>query len=414
VNSTVNWPLIPLGDAFWFQEGPGVRNWQFTTEGIKLLNVANIEKGGTLNLAKTDRHLGEAEVKKKYSHFLVDPGDLVIASSGISFDNDGLLRTRGAFVEKSDLPLCLNTSTIRFKAKDRLSDLHFLRHWLDGREFRSQITRLVTGTAQQNFGPSHLKAIKITLPPLKDQRRIAAILDQADTLRGKRRAALGQIDTLTQTMFLDLFGDPGKNPKGWPERPVSDYVAEFQGGKSIEAEVGEHTITRNRVLKISAVTGMKFLAHESKPVPDSYEPPLEHFVRVGDLLFSRANTTELVGAVAYVEATPPNVLLPDKLWRFVWRRPLTVEPFFIWALFQTPSMRREIERRATGTSGSMKNISQEKVFGIPTIIPPLPLQQIFARRLSFVEKLKSLHCEFQGEVDALFTSLEYRASRGEL
>ncbi|MEO7299182.1 MAG: restriction endonuclease, partial [Verrucomicrobiota bacterium] len=150
MKAAAKWPSLPLTEVFWFQEGPGVRNWQFTTSGIKLLNVANIEKGGTLNLEKTDRHLDESEVEKKYSHFLVDSGDLVIASSGISFDDDGLLRTRGAFVRDEHLPLCLNTSTIRFKAIDGVSDLRFLRLWLNGREFRSQITKLVTGTAQQN------------------------------------------------------------------------------------------------------------------------------------------------------------------------------------------------------------------------------------------------------------------------
>ncbi len=103
-----------------------MRKWQFTTSGIKLLNVANIEKNGTLNLEKTERHLDEAEVAEKYPHFLVDAGDLVIASSGISFDDDGLLRTRGAFVFDEHLPLCLNTSTIRFKAIDGVSDLRFL------------------------------------------------------------------------------------------------------------------------------------------------------------------------------------------------------------------------------------------------------------------------------------------------
>ena len=94
-----HWPTLPLADAYWFQEGPGVRKWQFRNNGIKLLNVANITKQGVLDLSKTDRYLGEEEVADKYSHFLIDEGDLVIASSGISFDEDGLLRTRGAFVE---------------------------------------------------------------------------------------------------------------------------------------------------------------------------------------------------------------------------------------------------------------------------------------------------------------------------
>jgi type I restriction enzyme, S subunit len=413
-NSLKSWNCLPLSEAFWFQEGPGVRNWQFTNSGIKLLNVGNIEKGGTLNLEKTDRHLSKEEVEKKYSHFLIDAGDLVIASSGISFDDDGLLRTRGAFLEKHQLPLCLNTSTIRFKAIEGISDLAFLRFWLNGREFRSQITKLVTGTAQQNFGPSHLKATKITLPPLEEQKRIVEILDRAESLRAMRRQSIEQLNTLTQAIFIEMFGDPDTNPKGWDLKPVYEYVAEFQGGKSIESESGENVITQNRILKVSAVTGMKFLSHESKPVSDSYNPPPDHFVKSGDLLFSRANTTQLVGAVAYVENTPSNLLLPDKLWRFIWQKPAITEPFFVWALFQTPALRYEISRRATGTSGSMKNISQEKVFGIKTILPPLELQQKFTQRVKAIEELKTTHQKSLTELDALFASLQHRAFRGEL
>ncbi|MGB9120082.1 MAG: restriction endonuclease subunit S [Candidatus Angelobacter sp.] len=409
-----SWPSVPLSEAFWFQEGPGVRKWQFTKVGVKLLNVGNIEKDGSLNLSKTDRHLDEVEVEKKYSHFLVDAGDLVIASSGISFDEDGLLRTRGVFVKQTDLPLCLNTSTIRFKPVEGVSDLRFLRLWLNSRDFRAQITRLVTGTAQQNFGPSHLKATKIRLPSLEEQRRIAAILDKADELRAKRRAALAQLNQFALSVFEKVFGDPSENPKHWPVRLVSDYVVRFQGGKSIDSEAGESVTTRNRVLKISAVTGMHFLSEESKPVPDSYTPPKEHFVSRGDLLFSRANTTELVGAVAYVHHAPKNLLLPDKLWRFVWRQPDCIEPRFFWFLFQTPALRREIGRRATGTSGSMKNISQEKLMNISTIFPPISIQRDFVRKLSAIEKMKGLHSTSLKQMDALFASLQYRAFRGEL
>ena len=223
-------PQVPLNEAFWFQEGPGVRKWQFTTSGIKLLNVANIVKDGTIDLSRTDRHLSEEEVNKKYSHFLVDSGDLVIASSGITIDSDGFLRTRGGFIEERHLPLCMNTSTIRFKSLNGSSDLGYLRHWLQSFEFRSQITREVTGIAQKNFGPSHLKRLRISLPPLAEQKRIAAILDAADALRAKRREALAQLDTLLQSTFLDMFGDPVINPMGL-RRETLKSAFEFTTGK---------------------------------------------------------------------------------------------------------------------------------------------------------------------------------------
>jgi len=153
------WKKVKLSDAYWFQEGPGVRRWQFKMSGIKLLNVGNITKDNTLDLEKTDRHLDPEEVATKYKHFLVDAGDLVIASSGISFDADGFLRTRGAFVKKDDLPLCMNTSTIRFKSVDQISDLKYFRYWLQSNEFRAQVSKFVTGSAQLNFGqggcPAH-------------------------------------------------------------------------------------------------------------------------------------------------------------------------------------------------------------------------------------------------------------------
>jgi type I restriction enzyme S subunit len=266
----------------------------------------------------------------------------------------------------------------------------------------------------QHVNRREFLSTRLYLPSLAEQRRIAQMLDRAEALRAKRRAALGQLDTLTQAIFLDMFGDPATNPKGWPVRPVSEYVSEFQGGKSIEADSDENVVARNRVLKVSAVTGMRFLPEESKPVPERYEPPPEHFVRRGDLLFSRANTTELVGAVAYIWDTPRNLLLPDKLWRFVWRDASKTEPLFIWALFQTLPLRYEIGRRATGTSGSMKNISQEKVLGIRSIVPPPEAQHDFARRVAAVEKLNATYRASLAEMDALFASLQYRAFRGEL
>ena len=116
----------------------------------------------------------------------------------------------------------MNTSTIRFKSLNEVSELAYLRHWLQSFEFRSQITREVTGIAQKNFGPSHLKRLRISLPPLAEQKRIAGILDAADALRAKRREALGQFDTLLQSTFLDMFGDPVTNPMGWEKPRLED------------------------------------------------------------------------------------------------------------------------------------------------------------------------------------------------
>jgi type I restriction enzyme S subunit len=286
---------------------------------------------------------------------------------------------------------------------------NFLCHYLKKR----RLDDVISGSAQPQITREGLRAVEIPLPPIAQQKRIAAILDKAEELRSLRRQALAQLNAMTQSIFLEMFGDPAINPKGWDIFKVSDYVSTFQGGKNIDPE-DEKTVTRNRVVKVSSVTSMIFRPEESKPLPDSYEPPEDHFIKPGDLLFSRANTTELVGAVAYVQSTPKNITLADKVWRFVWKEPLKVDSIFIWFLFQTPAMRYEIGRRATGTSGSMKNISQPKTLSIPTILPPLPLQQEFARRVEEIEQLKVTHRESLAHLDALFASLQHRAFRGEL
>jgi type I restriction enzyme S subunit len=330
----------------------------------------------------------------------------------VLFSKDGTVGK--VHVVATDKPFAVLSSLAILRPKTQLIEARYLGYALRSPFVLEDALKRKTGSAIRRIILSDLKRVRLPLPPLEEQRRIAEILDRAEELRSKRREAIAQLDTLTQAIFLEMFGDPATNPKGWAVQPVSKYVAEFQGGKSIESESGENILTINRILKVSAVTGMKFLAHESKPVPDSYTPPLAHFVRPGDLLFSRANTTELVGAVAYVESTPSNLLLPDKLWRFVWQKPPMTEPLFVWALFQTPAIRYEISRRATGTSGSMKNISQQKVFGITTIIPPLSIQKEFAHRVEAVEKLKASHRASLSELDALFASLQHRAFRGEL
>ncbi len=270
----------------------------------------------------------------------------------------------------------------------------------------------VRGTTADNIPTESLRQLQIPLPPLLEQKRIAEILDRAETLRAKRRAALALLDELTQSIFLDMFGDAEVQTSKWPVKKIGEYVSEFQGGKSLESTDSE--TSQHRVLKVSAVTGMKFRPEESKPISDEYVPPGDHFVRNGDLLFSRANTTELVGAVAYVNNCPANLLLPDKLWRFVWKKEHRIHPLFIWYLFQTRPVRREIGNRATGTSGSMKNISKEKLFGISTILPPFELQQKFADQLVSIEGVQHRSIESSKELDQLFASLQVRAFRGEL
>lgn len=304
-------------------------------------------------------------------------------------------------------------STLR--ADPERLDAKFLYWW-----FSSDRTQaLLRSFGQKTTNISNLNAarclnLEIPLPTLSEQRRIAAILDQADALRNKRREALVLLNDLKQSIFVEMFGDLLANDRAWPWAAVSDFVAGFESGKSIVADDEDNSNSPFRVLKISAVTSLEYKPEHSKAIPSDYTPPKSHVVRKGDLLFSRANTSELIGAVAFVSDTPENLLLPDKLWRFKWHEEPRAAPLYVLHLFQQQKFRNEVASRASGSSGSMKNISQPKVLSIRLGHPPLSLQEIFSSRMQVIEAIKCNHRASLKALDSLFASLQHRAFRGEL
>lgn len=139
-------------------------------------------------------------------------------------------------------------------------------------------------------------------------------------------------------------------------------------------------------MKVSAVTSGIFKAYEAKPAPDDHVPAQEHHVRAGDFLFSRANTSELVGAVAIADDVPDGLLLPDKIWRIQWDA-ARIEPRYAYSLLRTSEIRRIFAVIGSGTSGSMKNISQAKLVRVPVPLPPLAIQTAFAEQTHRIETL---------------------------
>ena len=174
------WNMERMEDVCWFQEGPGVRNTQFTASGVKLLNGTNIFRG-VLNLETTSRFISTREAYGPYAHFLADEGDIVLASSGITIER---MHEKVAFVRAQDLPFCMNTSTIRFRPSPGVLDPAFLFQFLSSDGFKRLIGEVATGSAQLNFGPSHVAKVELPVPPLPEQRAIAEALSDADTLLG--------------------------------------------------------------------------------------------------------------------------------------------------------------------------------------------------------------------------------------
>ena len=217
---------IKISDLLFFQEGPGVRNTQYTQSGVKLLNVANLVNG-KVDLSTSDRYISEDEAYGRYKHFLCDDGDFIIASSGIKVE---YFDRKMGFVDSSMLPLCMNTSTIRFKVIDskRLNIKYFM-YYLKSIHFKQQLSKFITGSAQLNFGPSHLKKMNMPLVSLKEQNDIVEKLSKVELLLDKYNGEIKLLDELIKARFVEMFGDV-QDAKKNSDKQLKDICNTVTGG----------------------------------------------------------------------------------------------------------------------------------------------------------------------------------------
>lgn len=280
--------------------------------------------------------------------------------------------------------------------------------------YRRIVSHLAAGANINNLRNEDLNGLPIPLPPLSEQRRIAGILDAADALRAKRREALDQLDTLLQSTFLDMFGDPITNPMGWEVGKLGKWLEQIDSGWSPQCFEREIIGDEWGILKLGAVTWCEFNEKEHKALPHNLKPRPQIEVQKGDLLFTRKNTRQLVAAAAYVFSVRPRLMLPDLVFRLKLKGKAGLDPIFLWKLLIETHQRHNIQYLASGAAGSMPNISKSKLKSVELILPPLRLQQRFASIVESVERQKEHMRAHLAELDTLFASLQSRAFNGEL
>ena len=186
------WEVKPLPEIIDFLEGPGIRNWQYTEEedGIKFINIRCIQNGD-LTLTTANK-ITKEEAFGKYKHFQLEEDDIVVSTSGTL--------GRFAFVRKEHLPLSLNTSVIRFRPIKNKSTLGFIAGFVEN-QLQHELEIRASGSAQRNFGPTHLKQISLLVPNFK---LLELHQKYAFSLFKKRKQLLSEIDALKDTRDLLL------------------------------------------------------------------------------------------------------------------------------------------------------------------------------------------------------------------
>ena len=254
--------------------------------------------------------------------------------------------------------------------------------------------------------PAEVAKIKIPLPPLPEQRRIATILDKADALRTQRRAAIAKLDEFLQSVFLDMFGDPVTNPKGWPIRRISDLLESVKYGSSAKASLeGEVPILRMNNLTYSGemdLTDLKYIT--------ANQAEEKYLVHPGDILFNRTNSKELVGKTAVYEGPAPMAYAGYLVRGRVLQGHV---PEYISA-FLNSKWGKAILRNMCKNIVGMANINAKEFGSIELPVPPSHLQARFQRSCHAIREQKRTLQHHATRLDTLFASLQHRAFTGGL
>jgi type I restriction enzyme, S subunit len=286
----------------------------------------------------------------------------------------------------------------------------YLRQVLRSDPFHVQFMQTVAGVGGSllRARPAQVARISIPLPPLPEQRRIAAILDQADALRAKRREALAQLDSLTQSIFIEMFGDPATNPRQWPVGRIAALLESASYGTSEKsASAGTFPVLRMNNLTRSGELDLRDLKYMELPE----DLRSKYLVRAGDVLFNRTNSAELVGKTAMVPPEAPPLAYAGYLIRL--RVNAENCPTYLSRFLNTGYAKLMLRGMCKSIIG-MANINATELQAMKIALPPLAVQQAFAIRIQAVDSLKSTHRAALAEMDALFASLQHRAFGGGL
>lgn len=276
--------------------------------------------------------------------------------------------------------------------------------WLSNYEpFREYIKRYCVGTTQIHIRTPVFQDLQIPLPPIAEQKRIAAILDKAEELRGLRRKALEELDAIVQSIFLEMFGDPVRNSKEWTIQKFSDVgvldrgiskhrprnAPELLGGAYPLIQTGDVS-NCDRYIRSYTSTYSEMGLRQSR------------MWKAGTLCITIAANIAKTGILTFDACFPDSVIgfQPNEL--------SSTEYVQSWLSFLQATL------EATAPESAQKNINLAILRNLDIPVPPINLQQEFAQRVEAIEQLKATHRESLAQLDALFASLQYRAFRGEL
>ena len=364
---------------------------------VRLSDVSMLSSGGTPSKAKAaywngdipwispkdmkSNHLDDAEDKITKTAVSESAARIVSANSVLVVVRSGILaHTFPVATVGRDVSFNQDIKAVTPKNGSLLSQ--YLFWMLKGQE--AQVLRLGVkkGATVHSLSNGFLEGLRFPLPPLDEQRRIVGLLDRAAEIRRRADAARAKARTIIPALFLDTFGDPATNPKGWPVVTVGDLLESAAYGTSQKANDQGDGIPMIRMGNVTTGGQLDTIALKHIDIAGQEREKAE--LLEGDLLFNRTNSKELVGKTGLwdgrFEAVAASYFIRLRV-----KRALS-NPSYLWAFFNTRYMKRALFDTARGAIGQANiNAKELRAFRVPA--PPLDLQAAFAEQVKRLESL---------------------------
>lgn len=367
--------MARLGDICEVLNGYAFKSEKYTSSGVRIIRIANVQKGYIEDTAPAFYPIDTTDIEK----YTLYEDDLLISLTG----NVG----RVALLKKEFLPAALNQRVACLRLKDSAQyDKSFLYYFLNSDYFENKCIQSAKGVAQKNMSTEWLKEYLIPNLSLVEQKEIAAVLNKISELISARTMQLQKLDELVKSRFIEMFGNPISNPMKWDIYQLEECLERIDNGKSFICSDKPRNGDNPAILKLSAATYGDYRPNENKALLDESLFVENSEVHTGDLLFTRKNTPELVGTAAYVQNTPPKLMMPDLIFRLVPNE--KVNAVFLWQLINCKEFRPVIQAISGGSAKSMSNISKKRLGKIKVICPPRELQDSLIPFVKQVDKSK--------------------------
>lgn len=287
-------------------------------------------------------------------------------------------------------------------------DSRYLFNWVKSPAFVEKMALLATGASYPAVSDRIIKNSALPLPPLEEQRRIAEVLDKADALRQKRRLALQKLDTLLQSVFLQMFGDPVRNTKGWKAYPLKDLINESRPITYGILKPGDNIDDGVPYIRVVDMKDGEVLVENVKRTTPAISNEYKRSIlKAGDLLLSIRGH---VGRLAIVPASMDGANITQDTARLAPNE--MVEADYLHDCLRSIHFQREMKRFTKGMAVQGINLGDVKQLPIP--IPPIALQRKFGSMSSSFRELRKKALAAVEMAEKLFRSLQDRAFKGEL